>query len=64
MPEQSDDALPLDRRQTIFRAVVEAQDNGAGVATSRAEVARQFAVTEQMVKEIEREGLANQWPPL
>ena len=64
MPEQPDDTIPLDQRQTIFRAVVEAQDSGVGVANSRAEVARQFAVTEQMVKEIEREGLANQWPPL
>jgi DNA-directed RNA polymerase sigma subunit (sigma70/sigma32) len=56
--------LPLDRRRAIFLAVVEAQDGGTAVAQSRAEVARQFGVTEDEVRAIEREGLANLWPPL
>ena len=64
MPEQEADAIPLEQRQTIFRAVVETQDGGMGVAPSRAEAARRFAVTEEQVKDIEKEGLANQWPPL
>jgi hypothetical protein len=64
MSDQSDDAIPLEQRQTIFRAVVESQDGGTGVAASRAEAARRFAVTEEQVKKIEQEGLANQWPPL
>jgi hypothetical protein len=64
MPDSRDDAIPLEQRQMIFRAVVEAQDGGMGVASSRAAAARRFAVTEEQVKEIEREGLANQWPPL
>jgi hypothetical protein len=55
---------PQDSRQTIFRALVEAQDTGLSVAASRAEVARRFSVSEDDVKDIEREGLANQWPPL
>jgi hypothetical protein len=63
MPEPHD-AIPLEQRQTIFRAVVEAQDGGMGVGPSRAATARRFAVTEEQVKEIEQEGLANQWPPL
>jgi hypothetical protein len=58
------DAIPLDQRQTIFRAVVEAQDGGMTVAVSRSETARKFAITEEQVKEIEREGLAEGWPPL
>ena len=64
MPERQDDTIPLEQRQTIFHAVVTAQDSGKAVALSRLEVARQFCVTEEQVKEIEREGLANQWPPL
>jgi hypothetical protein len=63
-PELPDSALPVDSRQTIFRALVEAQDGGLTVVASRAEVARRFSVSEDEVKDIEREGLANQWPPL
>lgn len=56
--------IPVERRQMIFKAVVEAQDGGQSVADSRAAVARQFSVTEEQVKQIEREGSDNQWPPL
>jgi hypothetical protein len=62
--EQSIETIPVDSRQTIFRALVEAQDGGQSVAASRGEIARQFSITEDAVKDIEREGLANQWPPL
>jgi hypothetical protein len=62
--EQIDSSLPIDSRQNIFRALVEAQDGGKSVATSRLEIAKQFSVTEDDIKNIEREGLANQWPPL
>jgi hypothetical protein len=54
----------MDQKQAIFLALVESQDGGMTVATSRAEIARRFSVTENQVKEIEREGLSNQWPPL
>jgi hypothetical protein len=56
--------LPLDQRQAIFLALVESQDRGMNVATSRTEIARRFSVTENQVKDIEREWLSNQWPPL
>ena len=59
-----DESIPLEQRQVIFRAVVEAQDGGMPVAASRASAVRQFAVTEEQIKEIEREGMENQWPPL
>jgi hypothetical protein len=62
--EQTDAASPADDRQAIFRALVDAQDGGLSVAASRAAIARQFSLSEQDVKEIEKEGLANQWPPL
>lgn len=61
---QHEGNLPVDQKQAIFLALVESQDGGMTVATSRAEVARRFSVTEGQVKEIEREGLSNQWPPL
>ena len=62
--EQSETDIPVERRRSIFQALVEAQDGGLSVVASRAEVARRFSVTEDQMKEIEREGLANQWPPL
>lgn len=58
------DEIPLEQRQVIFKALVEAQDGGQGVTASRAAVAKQFSVTENQVKLIEREGSDNQWPPL
>lgn len=63
MSEPTSD-IPIDRRQTIFRSLVESQDGGLSVTASRTEIARRFSVTEEQVKDIEREGLANQWPPL
>lgn len=63
MSEQPDE-ITVEQRQVIFKTVVEAQDGGQSVAESRAQVARQFSLTEEQVKEIEREGMANQWPPL
>jgi hypothetical protein len=58
------DEIPIEQRQVIFKALVEAQDAGQGVAVSRTTVARQFSVSEEQVKQIEREGSDNQWPPL
>jgi hypothetical protein len=52
------------RRKEIFAALVEAQDQGVPVAQSRKTVAAQFGVTEQQVREVEREGMDNDWPPL
>ena len=62
--QDSADSVTVERRRAIFRAVVEAQDSGAGVGASRAEAARRFEVTEDQVREIEREGLEQEWPPL
>ncbi len=52
------------RRKEIFRALVETQDHAVGVAASRRTIAEQYGITEAQVKEIEREGLDGQWPPL
>ena len=63
MSEQPDE-IPVEQRQVIFKTVVEAQDGGQSVAASRTAAARQFSISEEQVKDIEREGMDNQWPPL
>jgi hypothetical protein len=64
MSEERPDEMPMEQRQTIFRRLVELQDEGLSVSASLAEAARLFEISEQRVKEIEREGLDKQWPPL
>jgi hypothetical protein len=52
------------RRKEIFLALVDAQDHELGVVQSRRLVAERFGVSESQVRQIEREGLDRQWPPL
>jgi hypothetical protein len=59
-----DKPLPEPRRKEIFLALVEAQDQGMSPAESRKAVAERFGVSEGQVRQIEREGLDNDWPPL
>lgn len=54
----------VEQRRAIFRALLDAQDAGQSVSESRAAVAGQFGVSEEQVKEVEREGIDQQWPPL
>jgi hypothetical protein len=51
-------------RKEIFLALVEAQDRAIGVVESRQETAARFSISEAQVRQIEREGLEGQWPPL
>jgi hypothetical protein len=59
-----EDSLPEERRREIFLALVEAQDHEMGVAQSRRFVADRFSISEQQVRQIEQEGLEQEWPPL
>ena len=52
------------QRKAIFLALVKAQDGGAALAESRTLIAQQFDLDEQQVRNIEKEGLDNSWPPL
>jgi hypothetical protein len=61
---QGKEPLSEDRRKEIFLALVEAQDRELSVAQSRQQVAEQFGVSENEIRQIEREGLDQQWPPL
>lgn len=52
-------------RKEIFLALVKAQDEGEmTVEESRRAVGREFGVGEGQVRQIEREGLDGDWPPL
>ena len=53
--------LSEDRRKEIFSALVEAQDQEMNVAQSRSFVVN---LCESQVRQIEREGMDNKWPPL
>ena len=64
MSERGANHLPEPQRQDLFRALVEAQDGGMSVQESRRYVAERFGVTEGQVRQVEREGMDNDWPPL
>ena len=53
-----------DRRKEIFLGLVDAQDHEMDVAQSRIFVGQRFNVSESRVRQIEREGMDNKWPPL
>jgi hypothetical protein len=60
----SEKVLAEARRREIFSALVEAQDQRMTVAQSREEVAKRFSLSQGQLRQIEREGLDNKWPPL
>ena len=59
-----DESLPEPRRKEICLALVDAQDHGMSPAESRKVVGERFGVSEGQVRQVEREGLDNDWPPL
>ena len=64
MMQDVPETMPESRRQEIFLALVEAQDQGSDVPQSRQLIAARFGLSEEEVRRIEREGLDAQWPPL
>lgn len=60
----NDRELTEDCRKEIFLALVDAQDHEVDVADSRRLIVQRFGVSESQVRQIEREGMDNQWPPL
>ena len=61
---EAEEALPESRRKEIFLALVDAQDKEMTVAQSRRLISERFGLEESQIRDIEREGLDNQWPPL
>ena len=51
------EALSEDQRKEIFLALVDAQDHEMAVTQSRSLIAQRFDVSENQVRQIEREGL-------
>ena len=51
-------------RKEIFLALVDAQDHDMNVPQSRQLMAQRFGVDERLVRQIEKEGIDLQWPPL
>src|ERR1039457_4043964 len=62
--EKEHDQVSEDRRKEIFLALVQAQDKEMDVVQSRSFVVQRFNVSESRIRQIEREGMDNQWPPL
>jgi hypothetical protein len=60
----ADEPLPEPRRREIFLALVEAQDQEMTVAQSRKVIGERFGLTDRQLKQIEQEGLDQEWPPL
>jgi hypothetical protein len=56
--------LSEEQRKEIFLAPVDAQDHEMGVAQSRQQVRHRFGVTDSEIRQIESEGIEQQWPPL
>ena len=62
--ERDETQLTETRRKEIFLALVDAQDHEMNVSQSRQLIAEKFGVTEDEIRQIERDGLEGQWPPL
>lgn len=56
--------LTVERRKEIFHTLVTTQDVIPNVPRSRQIVTKKFGITEEQLKEIEDEGIDQQWPPL
>ena len=63
----TDDPIAAEREKTrraAFLDLVATQDAGHTVQSSREHIARRFGLRVDQVREIERAGIENQWPPL
>ena len=53
-----------DRRKEIFQQLVDSQDQKMSVQESRKLIAERFSISDDVVRQIDREGLDHGWPPL
>jgi hypothetical protein len=61
---ETESNLTEERRKEIFMALVAAQDQEMSVVQSRTLMTERFRISEDQVRQIEREGMDQQWPPL
>ena len=56
--------LSVQERKDIFLALVQAQDEHHNVRKSYQMISEQFGINERQLRQIEEEGLEQEWPPL
>ena len=57
--------LTVQQRREIFRALVDTQDRGVmSVAESLKHTAEEHDITEEVLRQIQEEGIEKEWPPL
>jgi len=56
--------LTTQQRKEIFLDLVATQDRGSNVRKSYEDVTERFEISEDQLRQIEEEGLDNEWPPL
>ncbi len=56
--------LPVEKRMEIFLNLVQTQDTMHNVRKSYEAVTESHEISEEQLKQIEQEGLDNEWPPL
>ena len=56
--------LTTQQRKEIFLNLVETQDTGNNVRQSYELVTERYDISEDQLRQIEEEGLDNEWPPL
>jgi hypothetical protein len=56
--------LSTEEKMEIFSHLVATQDAGESVRKSYETVTEHFAISEEQLHAIEKEGLDNEWPPL
>ncbi len=61
---EAEQHLPEECRKEFFLALVDAQDHEMTVPQSRKAMTERFGGSEGQVRQIERAGLDNDWPPL
>ena len=64
MDKPIENRITLEQRKDIFLALVNAQDEMKSVPESRNFIGQKFGLNDAEIRQIEREGLDNQWPPL
>ena len=58
------ETLDEEIRKKVFLALVKLQDEGCSTEESRIKIAEQFSIDVSEVQDVEREGIAKDWPPL
>jgi hypothetical protein len=64
-PQQEvEENISESRRKEVFKALVDAQDQGLSVERSRKLITERFSISNSQLLNIEHEGLKKEWPPL